>query len=732
VTKLLRADGSPAAKGEGGGALPQNVRRLAWEASSGKPAQVKENVPTVRVDVGPDKPGQFILDDPTAAGPERSFPLGAADGDISCTARSADGRLLVIGTATHGRTRADQRHIHLIDTKRHKLLQSISVDTDRVNFVQLSPEGKTLYASWDELLFIWDSDGKLRHKVTDAPVFRMLTGSDGVPLLCAENREGNSSITSRDAKTEKLLKRVETDGWIGNIALSPDHKFLATAQADKTIRLFETSTLRQLAKLDGHTEEVYSIAFSPDGKRLASGGADWTVRIWDLTTLLKSQHIEDSPRDSNESAAATLPPGVPRTPKETAPRVTRESSAATLLPGPNVLVSSAESERRVSHIEVVAAADLQDPNRLLAASMSETGCRAYLSEDAGRTWTVAVKPTEKNAFDPVVGFGPGGSAYFGYLSPGKSGLISLFFRSADQGKHWDKPVDVDAKAAATMDREYLAVDGTKGKNAGRVYWSTSAGSSTLRLYISDDGGRGFQRTTDSKELTNEGVVVMADGTVVCLVSGNPLAANYLAVVLSSDGGHIFGAPRKMCDSFRKGRIVNGGLVLLEGLPQLAAGPKDDLYVVWSDSQPGGCRVMFASTTDKGLTWSKPRVLAGGAGDVQDSPAVRRKRVDADMPALAVSRQGIVGVCWDDSRDIPDGKHGWDVRFSASLDGGKTFLPSVRVTDVSSIARSESWKWRGHTAALATDAKGRFHPVWIDNRTGVNQVWSAAISVKAPR
>ncbi len=731
VAKVLRANGSPAEKGEPGFIIPRNVRRLAWEASSGKQARIKldENVPTVRVDVGPDKPARFILDDPTAAGSERSFTLGAADGSIYSTARSADGRLLAIGTGPDPYIRTDKKHIHLIDTKSHKLLRSIAVDTERVNLVQLSPDGKTLYASWDELLFIWDTDGKLRHKVNGASVFRMLTGEDGVSLFCVENRDGKGSITCRDPKTGKLLKRVETSAWIGNIALSPDRKLLATAQGDKSIGLFDASALRQLAKLDGHTEEVYSVAFSPDGKRLASGGADWTVRMWDLTTFLKSQHFGDSPPDSNKSASPPLPANVPHTAKEATPRVPSGSATAKLLPGQNVLVSSAESERRVSHIEVVAAADLRDPKRLLAASMSDTGCRAYLSEDAGRTWTVAVEPQAKrDAFDPVVGFGRGGSAYFGYITHAKSG--SLLFRSVDQGKHWDKPVAVDA--TAEMDRPYLAIDGTSGKHAGRVYWSTRAlkGSTTvagLRMYVSDDGGRSFKRRTDLKKSWNEGVVVMSDGTVACLVS----EGSTLAIVLSSDGGQTFGDPHEVCASFREGISTNTGQHIL-GLPQLAAGPKDDLYIVWSDPQPGGCRVMFTHSTDKGSTWSKPHVLAGGTGDAQDSPAVRRKQVAADLPALAVSRQGIVGVCWNDDRDVPDGKHGWDIRFSASLDGGQTFLPSVRVTDVSSIVRFESMKGRGHTAALAADAAGIFHPVWVDNRTGVLQVWSAAVSVKAPR
>jgi WD40 repeat protein len=59
---------------------------------------------------------------------------------------------------------------------------------------------------------------------------------------------------------------------------------LATAGADRAIRLWELPSGKPLHVLEGHTELVYSIDFTPDGKRLASGSTDPTVRIWDFET----------------------------------------------------------------------------------------------------------------------------------------------------------------------------------------------------------------------------------------------------------------------------------------------------------------------------------------------------------------------------------------------------------------------------------------------------------------
>jgi hypothetical protein len=49
-----------------------------------------------------------------------------------------------------------------------------------------------------------------------------------------------------------------------------------------------------------------------------------------------------------------------------------------------------------------------------------------------------------------------------------------------------------------------------------------------------------------------------------------------------------------------------------------------------------------------------------------------------MPAIAVNNDGVVAVAWYDRRDNPDNL-GYFERLSASLDGGVTWLPSIRVS-----------------------------------------------------
>ena len=74
------------------------------------------------------------------------------------------------------------------------------------------------------------------------------------------------------------------EGYVLDLAFSPDGRHLVTTSEDRSVRLWEIPSGRRVATFHGHTDFVQAVAFRPDGRELATGSLDGSVKVWNLRT----------------------------------------------------------------------------------------------------------------------------------------------------------------------------------------------------------------------------------------------------------------------------------------------------------------------------------------------------------------------------------------------------------------------------------------------------------------
>ncbi len=414
--------------------------------------------------------------------------------------------------------------------------------------------------------------------------------------------------------------------------------------------------------------------------------------------------------------------------------------------GPDRLVA-ADSQKRPL-VEPHLAVRPGDANHMLAAAIAEhpnldsPDCAAFASADGGKTWTRHDLGL-KDCGDPWVVVLEDGTAILTVLgNKNQAATELLVYRSPDGGISWP---DVPHSLGAGHDHETMVVDRRlPGQRNGSFYLTTVqefkepvTGLDFAAAFVthSHDAGRTFSIPTrifpSALGFNTHLPGVLSDGTLLVsfadynrpsLDGQEWLKTERAWVIRSTDGGDHFSPPFLITESC--GRSFSSMKVDFS-----TSGFRDRIYYLCHDYYFRNVFLHYSS--DGGMTWSNPIQVNQSSGS---SPLVR-------TPSMAVNTEGVLGVAWYDGRKDDRGFLGYlrceNVFFTASLDGGRTFLPEVMVSTEKSCPDSpengmvgKRFPAGGDYQGMVALPDGSFHLLWSDSRSGVFELRTAIIKVNS--
>ena len=390
------------------------------------------------------------------------------------------------------------------------------------------------------------------------------------------------------------------------------------------------------------------------------------------------------------------------------------------------------------------AANPDNPRIVVAATADLRSKLCYLavSKDAGHTWHFSEEmPTDpaypyctnNTAGTPqsVVAWGSDGTLYYVHQAygdgegPRENHSSVLLARTTNLGESWETTLVVNNRGNSGPTQTTvssvpgLAVDTSGPQDIVSVGFSQSypeaPSGDPLRaphvlVATSTDGGRTFGAPVDLNSVNRPSITVNGRSYQLYMRSGfgAPFLTAHDGVLLAVTGSdfpfndqpepppeaganlnpgswYAYPLPQLVARSTDQGKTwtinplgdpILAGTGAFTGLGWTEKGGPNGTFLATYAATPATsptislADIVVQRSTDNGITWSSPLAI-------DDDPP--EEKSTGFYPQLSVAPNGRVDIAWQDNRATTD--FHFNVRYTYSTDGGQTWAPNVKVSDV---------------------------------------------------
>lgn len=101
-----------------------------------------------------------------------------------------------------------------------------------------------------------------------------------------------SSVFAQQNHMPKIFVQLGHSSYVTSLVYSSDGKYLLSASDDKTMKLWDAETGREIKTMTGSAEDINTIAISPEVKYAVSTGYSRIINIWNIENGNKTDTIE--------------------------------------------------------------------------------------------------------------------------------------------------------------------------------------------------------------------------------------------------------------------------------------------------------------------------------------------------------------------------------------------------------------------------------------------------------